>query len=98
MAIETRAPSDKPAVFALCEEMGEAAVLADLERAGVKFMSEHEKWLAWEWVYGQRLKREQATEEALRATARQTMRVAIATFFVALFTAGLLLADFFFSR
>lgn len=93
MTNESRAQSGREPVHAVCAEMGEAAVLADLERAGVKFQSSEQKRLAWEWAYEQRINRERATEEALRVTARQTLRVAIGTFLVALFTALLVLAE-----
>jgi hypothetical protein len=94
MVTESRAQFDKGSVFATCEEIGEAAVLADLERAGVKFTSQDQKELAWQWVYGQRIKREQATGQALRDTVKYTMLVALGTFLVALFTAGLFAVEF----
>lgn len=93
MAIKSRAKHEQTTVFAKCEEMGEAAVLSDLERAGVDFASSEQKWLAWEWVYSQRLKREEAQSGALRATARWTLLVAGGTFLVALFTFLLVWAE-----
>jgi len=94
MAVESRPEFNKTTLFKTCEEMGEAAVLADLERAGMKFQTEEHKWLAWEWVYSQRLKRDQATAEHLKATAKWTMLVAVCTFFVALFTGMLNFLEF----
>ena len=79
----------KASVFGECEKMGEAAVLSELERAGVQFTTPEQKWHAWEWVYQQRIARERATGEAIRATAKQTMLVAVFTALVALFTAAL---------
>lgn len=49
---------NKGPVFALCEEMGEAAVIADLERASLVFQTAGQKALAWTWVYSQRTERE----------------------------------------
>ncbi|MEW8070932.1 MAG: hypothetical protein AB2765_20355 [Candidatus Thiodiazotropha endolucinida] len=89
MITESRANFDRGPVHSTCEEMGEAAVLADLERAGLKFSSSEQKWLAWEWVYAQRLDRDEAQSRSIRDTARWTLLVAIFTFFVALFTAFL---------
>lgn len=96
MVTDSRAQFDKGSVFATCEEIGEPAVQADLERAGERFPSQEQKNLAWEWVYDQRIKREEATEQALRDTAKQTMRVAFGTFLVALFTAALPAVQFYF--
>lgn len=95
MATESCAQLDKGSVFATCKEVGEPAVQADLERAGVKFTSQEQKNLAWEWVYGQRIKREEATRQALQETARQMMHVARATFLVAFLTAALSVIQFF---
>ena len=94
MNIASRAQFNKPTVFRTCEEMGEAAVLADLERAGVIFQSSEQKWLAWEWVYEQRINRDLATQRALSETARKTLWVAIGTFIVAAATAALVLLGF----
>ena len=87
MAGESLAAYDRRTVFAACEEMGEAAVLADLDRAGVAFASSEQKWLAWEWVYSKRLEREKAQSKALKSTALWTFAVAAATFLVAAFAA-----------
>lgn len=92
-AIHHRAEFAKPTIFRTCDEMGEAAVLADLERAGVSFQSSEQKWLAWEWVYTQRINREQATQKALRDTAVKTLWVALGTCAVAVFTACLVLVE-----
>ncbi len=89
MVTESRANYDRGPVHAVCQEMGEPAVLADLERAGLKFSSAEQKWLAWEWVYTQRLTRDEAQSKSIRDTARWTLLVAIFTFLVALFTAFL---------
>lgn len=89
MVTESRANYDREPVHAICEEMGEAAVLADLERAGLKFSSSEQKWLAWEWVYAQRLNRDMEQSKAIRDTARWTLLVAGFTFLVAFFTAFL---------
>ena len=86
MATESRAEFDRGPIHAVCEQMGEAAVLVDLERSGQKFSSSEQKWLAWEWVYAQRLKRDEAQAKSLRDTARWTLSVAVCTFLVALFT------------
>ena len=94
MTNENSTPRDKSVVFAECEKIGEAAVLADLERGG-RFYARVEAPLAWEWVYEQRIKRDRATGEALRITAKQTMFVAVGTFFVALFTASLVAIEYF---
>ena len=51
---------NKGPVLALCEEMGEAAVLADLERASLVFQTSEQKTLAWSWVHSQRMKGENA--------------------------------------
>jgi len=93
MTNESRAQFNKPSIFGVCEQMGESAVLSDLERAGVKFSTAEQKWLAWEWVYTQRLKRDEATGEALRTTAKQTFLVAVFTALVALFTAALVVVE-----
>jgi hypothetical protein len=81
------------AVPAKCETMGEAAVLADLERTGAVFKSSEQVGIAWEWIYARRLAREEAQSKALKDTARYTfyvalgtLVVALATFFVALFS------------
>ncbi len=92
---ETVVRGDRANVFATCEQMGEAAVLADLERSGSRFQSRAEDAIAWEWVYEQRIKRDIATGEALRNTAKQTMYVAAGTFLVALFTAAIVATDYF---
>ena len=85
MSAESRVESNKALVFELCEEMGEAAVLADLERAGATFKSDEQQWQAWEWVYSQRIKREQDSADSLKATARWTLWAALGIFLVALF-------------
>jgi len=84
---------NKQQIFSACEHMGEAAVLSDLERSGATFAAE-DRWLAWEWVYAQRLKREKETGEAVRSTARQTLYVAVGTAVVALFTAAMAITAF----
>lgn len=89
MVTESLANYDRGPVHAICEEIGEAAVLADLERGGLRFSNSEQKWLAWEWVYTQRLKRDEAQSRAIRDTARWTLVVALFTFLVALFTAVL---------
>lgn len=95
MDAESSAQLDKGLVFAACEEIGEPAVQADLERAGEKFTTQKQKNLAWEWVYDQRIKREEATRQALRDTAWYTMLVAVGTLLVALFMAGVSVLQFF---
>lgn len=42
---------DKLPVFEECERLGEAAVRADLERAGKIFQSGSQKAAAWEWLH-----------------------------------------------
>jgi hypothetical protein len=74
--------------------MGEAAVLADLERSSQRFTESEHKWLAWEWVYARRLRREEEQSKALRDTARWTLAVAFCTFLVALFTLSLAWSEF----
>ena len=88
MVAESPNQLDKGLVFAACEAIGEPGVLADLERADEKFATQKQKNLAWEWVYDRRIKRQEATEQALRDAAWYTMLVAAGTFLVALFTAG----------
>ncbi len=95
MVIESSAQLEKGVIFATCEEVGEPGVLADLERANEKFTTQKQKNLAWEWVYFQRIKREEATKQALRDAAWYTMLVAVATFLVALFTAGVSVVQIF---
>ena len=78
--------------------MGEAAVRADLDFTRTTFASPQQQFAAWEWIHGQRMKREAATEKALRRTASWTLVVALATFLVAAFTAALVLVELFRSR
>jgi hypothetical protein len=47
MSSDSRTEFNKGPVFALCEEMGEAAVIADLERASLVFQTAGQKALAW---------------------------------------------------
>lgn len=93
MSNESRFEFNKSSVFGVCKQMGEAAVLADLERAGATFTESEQKWHAWEWVYHQRIARDHATGEALRATARQTLLVAVFTALVAVGTAALVCVE-----
>ena len=88
MASDSREKFNKPPVFGVCEQMGEPAVLADLERMAKQFTTAEQKAYAWKWVYAQRQKREDANSEAIINTARQTMYVAIGTAVIALATAG----------
>ena len=83
------------AVPTKCEEMGEAAVLADLERPPpyAQFKTPEQRYFAIEWIHAKRLTREEAQNNALKTTARYTIHlviatlvVALATFFVALFS------------
>jgi hypothetical protein len=85
MPVDFNSPFRKSDVFAKCARMGEAAVLADLERSGGEFTL-GEQSLAWEWIYQQRINREEATRKALRNTAIWTSAVAVFTALVALFT------------
>ena len=93
MVAESRVEFDRASVHATCEELGEPAVLAILERGDGTQFSRQQQFLAWEWVYAQRLKREEATEKSVRDTARWTLVVALCTALVALFTFFLFWAE-----
>ena len=86
-SLEAQIKFNREEIRQRCHELGEAAVLADLERMGLEFQSAIQKGTAWEWIYEQRINRESTTQSALRKTAYWTMAVAIATFVVALITA-----------
>ena len=87
MTMNSREKFDKPAVFGVCEQIGEPAVLADLERMANHFTTSQQRAYAWEWVYIQRQNRDDANSEAIINTARQTMYVAFGTAVIAIATA-----------
>jgi hypothetical protein len=59
----------------------------ELERMPTTFTTREQQAYAWEWIYAQRVSREQDVGEAMKHSARQALWVAVGTAFVALFTA-----------
>jgi hypothetical protein len=75
MSTDSRTEFNKGPVFALCVEMGEPAVIADLERASLVFQTPGQKALAWTWVYSKRTER----ENARRIRERRLLWIALCT-------------------